>query len=127
MKKLVLKIQSMYLNACIMGSAFLMSWAPGVVHAAKFSDWTESWGVEVKSFWPIINIGSILAGVVFVLIGLIGALTAKRQNQPAASWQIYFMIGGVVMTVLMAFVSALGGSVTGDGSAVENSMSDWGF
>lgn len=100
---------------------------PTVVHAAKLSDWFDSWIDEFTAYWPVVNMGAIVLGITFALIGVTGALSAKKNNQPAASWQVWFMIGGVILTILMAFVAALGGSLTGDGSAVESSTSGWGF
>lgn len=79
---------------------------------AKISDWFASGGNEVVTIvkWFVIMLGA--AGIAFAGFGVVSAIMAKKNRQPL-EYQGYFIGGGVVCILLIPFVVAMGGSMSG--------------
>lgn len=105
--------------------AALMMARPSYAHAS-LTDWLHSWKEFAFELWPVINIFAIVIGAAFALVGLVGWMSAKKNNQPALGWQPVFMIGGVICTILFLFIAATGDTITGGTNEVQNSMDQWG-
>lgn len=85
---------------------------PGTASAA-LSDWIVNIGNEFALAVPIII--AILGGVGIAMagFGIISWVSAKK-NQREPTFQIYVIVGGALLILLIPFVAAVGESVSGE-------------
>ena len=96
-------------------------WMPSTAHAGGFSDWIVNIGKEFAAATPVI-IGILAAlGIMLAGFGVVSAIMAKKNQRPL-EYQMWFVVGGVVLVLLIPFVSAVGESLSGQdaGAAVES-------
>ena len=79
---------------------------------AAISDWIVNIGDEFKLAIPIIVTIMGLMGVTLAGFGIISAIMAKKNQRPL-EFQLWFVVGGVLLVLLIPFVVAMGESVSG--------------
>ncbi|ABM21047.1 MULTISPECIES: hypothetical protein [Marinobacter] len=98
--------------AQIWAAVTLTALIPATGHAA-LSDWIINIGNEFALAVPIII--AILAGVGIAMAGFgILSWVSAKKNQREPTFQMYVIIGGVLLILLIPFVAAVGESVSGE-------------
>lgn len=78
---------------------------------AKISDWATNIGVETSLVVGVFIAIFGAVGMILVAIGIFSYIGAKKNRQPV-EYQFYYIGGGLLLVILVPFISSLGESVT---------------
>lgn len=112
----VLAIRVAQVWFAVMGALLL----PATANAA-LSDWFTNLGKEVSIIIPIIIAILAALGLALAGFGIFSAVMAKKNQRPL-EFQLWFIVGGVLLLLLIPFVAAVGESVSGEdaGAAIQS-------